>query len=308
MPENNQSRNPFLFAPALLLPILLFFGVASFVFSEPFAPTFGWLVAVLLFLFAFGFPIMLFCCLRGGKWLSASLMPVDWRGIVLSIGMAVMMMVQSVVCRSLMIDGVFEHKLYTVYGLSFEIVTDSAGGPIGVFFAFALIPAILEGFLFRGIFMHEYRFGGVVLSILFSSVLCGMTGVTFSAFVLYFLNAVMLAVTTFITGNFLCSVFAHLLSLVFSLFWEKYFLFLALEIETRAVLFFLLLGVWLTAAVFVFDAAEKILRKRGEKENEMPRRLSRKTRFVVFLDMISAPMLWADCLIFAVCAVLHFFL
>ena len=308
MPVNNQSRNPFLFAPALLLPILLFFGIASLIFSAPFGSTNGWLIAILLFLFAFGLPITLFCCLRGGKWLSASLKPVSWRGIVLSLGMAVMMMVQSVICRSLTMEEIFDHRIYTVYGLSFEISTESTGEMIGAFFAFALIPALLEGVLFRGIFMHEYRFGGVILSILVPSVLCSMTGVTFPAFAMYFLNALTLALTMFITGNFLCSVFVHLLSLVFSLFWEKYFLFLALEIETRAVLFFLLLGVWLTAAVFVFDAAEKIFRKRGEKENEMPRRLSRKTRFVVFFDIISAPMLWADCLVFSIFAILHLFL
>lgn len=308
MRENNQRRNPFLLAPTILFPTVLLFGIASFIFSEPFGQANSWWIAALLFVFTFGLPIAMFFYLRGRKWISSCLLPLTGRGFMLSIGAALLMGVQSTWFRSLIIDGSYDHRIYDFYGLSFEIATDSAEKILTAIFAFALLPAILEGVLCRGIFMYEYRFGGVVLSVLMSSALCAVTGVTVPGAILHFLNGIVLSVVVFITGNFIYSVFAYFMVLVYSLFWEKYLLFLALEIETRSLLLFILLGTWITAMVIFCDNAERILRKRGEMENPKPRTLSVKRSFSVFYDMISAPMLWADILIFSVFAVLHLFL
>lgn len=307
MQENKKRRNPFLFAPVLLLPTIVLLGSVSLIFSEPFKSLAFYLIAGVIFFLAFGVPITMFFCLRGKKWLSASLLPIGFRGIVLSFSAAFLMMSQSVVCRTLLMEGFFDHRIYTMYGLSFEVGVDSAEKIFTAILVLALIPAIMEGILFRGIFMYEYRFGGVILSVLFSSVLCAMTGVTFSDSLLYLMNALVLSVTAFVTGNFISSVLAHFIFLVYSLFWEKYLLFLGLEIETQMVLFFLLLGVWITAAMIFCDNAERILRKRGERENPRPPRFTLKQSFLVFFDIISAPLLWADVLIFAVFAVLHLF-
>ena len=308
MQENNQRRNPFLFAPTLLLPIILFPGAASLIFSEPFAKENSYWIAALLFLFIFGLPIALFFCLRGGKWIPFCFLPIRRRCLMLSFGVALMMIAQNALIRSLMTDGFFNHRVNTLYGFSFEIGAESTGEILGVLFVFALLPAFLEGILFRGILMYEYRFGGVILSVAFSSVLYAMTGVSFSGFLLCFLNGIALSATAFITGNVFFSVFAHFLVLAFSLFGEKYLLFLSMETETRSVLFFVLLGIWIVSVLCVCDSAEKILRVRGESEDQRPRVLAKRTGFLVFYDMISAPMLWLDVVLFSAFAILHFFL
>ena len=292
----------------LLLPIILFPGAASLIFSEPFAKENGYWISALLSLFIFGLPIALFFCLRGGKWMPFCFFPIRRRCFLLSFGAALMMIAQNTLLRSLMTDGFFNHRVNTLYGFSFEIGAGSTGEILGALFVFAVLPAFLEGILFRGILMYEYRFGGVVLSVLFSSVLYAMTGVTFSGFLLCFINGIALSATAFITGNVLCSVFAHFLALAFSLFGEKYLLFLSMETETRSVLFFVLLGIWIAAVLCICDSAEKILRARGESDNPMPRVLAKRSGFLVFYDMISAPMLWLDVLIFSVFAILHLFL
>ena len=308
MQENNRRRNPFLFAPVLLFPALLLLGIASFVFSEPLARNVGSFAAILIFLFVFGLPTVLFFCLRGGRWLSSCLLPVSGRGFLYSMGAAVLLIMQNIIFHSLTIEKFFDYRIYTVYGLSFEPAMDSFGSALLSFCAFALLPALLEGVLFRGIFMYEYRFGGVLFSVLLSSFLCAMTGMSVQLFPLHFLNGIVLCMTVFVTGNLPCSVFAHLTALTFSLFEEKYFMFLAEEQETRMFMIFILLGVWLPAVVFFSDSAEKILRKRGEREDKKPICVPKGVGATVFFDVVSAPMLWADVLCFSVFSVLHLFL
>ena len=308
MQENKQRRNPFLFAPVLLLPALLFLGIAGLVFTEPFAKDIGSIAAILIFLLVFCLPIALFFCLRGGNWITYRFSPVSGRSFLFSMGAAVILVMQNIIFHSLTVGKFFDYRIYTVYGLSFEVDFHSFGTGMLAFLAFALLPAVLEGILFRGIFMYEYRFGGVLGSILISSLLYAMMGMVFSQFPLYFLNGIVLCVTAFITGNFLCSVFAHLAALTFSLFEEKYFMFLAEEQETRMFMIFTLLGVLLPVAVFCFDSAERILRKRGEREDKKPICVPKGAGAKVFFDIVSSPVLWADMLCFSVFSVLHLFL
>lgn len=305
MQENNQRRNPFLLAPTLMLPILIILGIAGFVVSEPLEKNISYIVALLLFFFAFGLPTFLFFRMRGGKWISSYVEKLSVRSVILCISASLLMMAHSAAYRSLTLGDFFDHRIYTVYGMPFLIDADSIGSLVGTFFILAFVPALLEGIFFRGILMYEYRYGGILLSIFMPSVLYAMTGAEFSSFPLYFMNGVMLSVIVFLTGNLFCSVFAHILYILFSMFGEKYLLFLAAETETRAVMLFLLFGAWLTVAIFFFDAAENLLRKRGESERKKPIGLTKRTRFVVFYDIFSTPMLWADAICFFAVSILH---
>ncbi|MBQ3490103.1 MAG: CPBP family intramembrane metalloprotease [Clostridia bacterium] len=307
MRENNQRRNPFLLAPALVLPAVFFFGIVSFIFSEPLGSTAAYILSALFFLFIFGLPIALFFCLRGGKWLSSCLLPVKGRSIALSLGAALLMIAQSTFLRSLAPD-FFDYRTYTLYGISFFAEADSFGAFAVLFFALVLIPALTEGILFRGILMYEYRFGGALFSVLVSSFLYAALSMNPIAFPPYFLNGILLSATAFITGNLFCSVFAHVIFLLFAMFGEKYLLFLASETETRMILFFVLAGIGIASVVFICDAAEKILRVRGEQEHQKPIVSPKRKRFIVFWDMISAPLLWADFFCFAVFSILHLFI
>ena len=81
-----------------------------------------------------------------------------------------------------------------------------------------------------------------------------------------------------------------------------------MEVETRIILLYFLIWLWLTVAIFFFETAETVLRRRGEKEHKRPIALSKKNGFIVFFDIVSAPGLWADVLCFAVIGILHLFL
>ena len=305
MQENNQRRNPFIFAPALTFPIILLLGIGGFVFANPIENNAVYIVSVLLGLFVFGVPTILFFRMRGGKWFASCTMPVGARGWALAVSAALLLMVQSAFCRSLVVGDFFDYHIYTLYGIPFRIDMDSFGSFMGAFFPLAVLPAFLEGIFFRGILMHEYRYGGVVLSVFMSSLLYAMTGASFASFPLYFLNGILLSMTAFLTGNVFCSVLADLIYLLFAMLGEKYVLFLAEEEETCIILLFFLVWLWITVAIFFFDTAENVLRKRGEKEHRKPFCLSVKNCAAVLYDIVAVPMLGADVLCFAVFAVLH---
>ncbi|MBR7161272.1 MAG: hypothetical protein IKD07_02535, partial [Clostridia bacterium] len=164
MPENNQRKNPFLLAPALTLPILLCFGIASLVFSKPLQNTNAYIVAAVLWIVIFGAPTGLFFWMRGGKWLSSCLKPVSARSIALSVSASLLLMIHASFVHSLTLEGFFDHHVYTLYGVPFWIEADSPASLFGAFVSLALIPALMEGLFYRGILMYEYRYSGVFLS------------------------------------------------------------------------------------------------------------------------------------------------
>ena len=95
------------------------------------------------------------------------------------------------------------------------------GGGILLFFVAVLIPVLLEGIFFRGIMMYEYRYGGFLISALFSSLLYAMTAMDFQYILIRFLLGFFLCLVGFLTGNILYSMLSHMIYAVFSLFAEK---------------------------------------------------------------------------------------
>ncbi len=295
-----------MFAPAIVLVILAVFGILGFIpirFGEGYGKYIFAAVSVLL---VFGSAIGLSVFVRGAGWISRCLASPKQGSLLLSISAAGMMMVQSAGIRSFLTENFYDYRTYPFYGLSFESMTDSTGALICMFLVLVLLPVLLEEILFRGCLLHEYRYGGVFLSVIVSSFLYAMTGMSPADFPIHFLNGVLLSAVVFLTGNLFCSVLAHLLYALFVLSIEKYIFFMALE--TRILILLVLLALWLFAVIGFCGSAEKILRQKGENEERMPVRLQKGKFFIVLRDVFSAPIMWADIFCFALVCVLHIFL
>ena len=304
MQENNGRRNPFLLAPALVLVLLALFGILSFV---PIGKgSASYIIVIASALLVFGIAIAAAVYLRGTGWTKRCLTRGPKGSLLLCFSAAGMMMVQSVGIRSFLIENFYDYRIFTLYGMSFESATDSFGAFLPSFVALAVFPAILEGIFFRGFLMHEYRYGGVFLSILVSSFLYALTGMSIANFPIHFINGVLLSSVVFLTGSLAYSVLAHVTYALFALSFEKYIFFIAEE--TRILIFLVLVALGLLSAIGFCGSAENLLRQRGEDEERAPIRL-KKGRFLVILkDMLVAPMLWADVFCFILICVLHIFL
>ena len=304
MQENNERRNPFLLAPSFALALLTVFGGLSFIPLEN--GILAYAVAVISVLTVLGGLVFLSLRLGGGRWLGACIRTRANGGFSLCLFAAGVMTLQSAMIRAFLIGELYDYRTYSLYGMTFESATESFGAFLAVFTVLAVIPAFLEEFLFRGFFMYEYRHGGVLLSVLVSSFLYAMTGMSFFEFPIHFLNGILLSAVAFLTGNIFYSVLSHLIYALFVLSFEKYCLFIAQE--TPALSFLVLAGLGLFFIICFCGAADKILRCRGENEDHMPIRWKKGKRLLILKDMFSAPVIWADIVCFALIGMLHIFL
>ena len=306
MQENKGRVNPFLLAPALVLPILLLFGILSFIPAISGNGTASYIIAIFSVLLVFGLAIGASFYLRGAGWISRCFAKGKRGSFLLCLSASGMMMVQSAGIRSFLMENFYDYRAYLLYGISFESATDSTGEFLLMLFALVLLPVFLEEIFFRGFLMQEYRYCGVFLSIIISSALYAVTGISFADFPIYFLNGILLSAVTFLTGNLFYSVLAHLLYSVFALSFEKYLFFIATE--TRILIFLVLVAFGLFSAIGFCGSAEKILRQRGENEERIPIRLKKGRFFMILRDVLAAPMIWADVFCFVLICVLHIFL
>lgn len=304
MQESNEHRNPFLLAPSLMPIVLLFFGVFSFI---PFGKgALTYILASVLMIFVLGGMLALAVYLRGSRWLKVCCKSRSKGGFLLSLAASGMMMIQSALIRAFLIGDLYDYRTYSLYGMSFESATDSFGAFLLVFTALAVVPAFLEGFLFRGFFMYEYRHAGIFLSVLVPSFLYAMTGMSVAQYPVHLLNGILLSSVVFLTGNVFYSILSHLLYALFALTLEKYFLFIAAE--TPLLFLLVLAAVGLFFIICFCGLADKILRLRGENEDRVPIRCKKGKLSVVLKDIFSVPMIWADVFGFLLIGVLHIFL
>ncbi len=120
-----------------------------------------------------------------------------------------------------------------------------------VVLAVAIVPAICEEFLFRGIFMKEYSRYGFLSSMLISSLFFALLHGCGSLFPFYLLSGMILAFTAYVTRSVLASTLLHLLYNLFVLFAQP-FLSESLTVETNATT---LVAVLLVGYIFLLGAA-----------------------------------------------------
>jgi membrane protease YdiL (CAAX protease family) len=266
----------------------------------------GYIVAAASTMIVFGLAIGLSIYFGSGKWFGRCFGAHKKGSFALSLSCSAVMMMQSAMIRSFLIGERYDYRAFSLYGMSFESAADSTGAFLLMFAVLAVLPSLAEGIFFRGFLMYEYRYGGVALSVIMSSFLYAMTGMSLWHFPVYFVNGVLLSVNVFLTGNLFYSILSHLLYGFFALSVEKYFFFTAQE--TPALSFLVMAAIGLLAVIWFFGSAEKILRQRGECEERMPVRLKKGRCFVVLADIFSAPMIWTDIGCFVLICALHILL
>ncbi len=115
--------------------------------------------------------------------------------------------------------------------------------------AYAVLPAVCEEFVYRGILCHEYERGGVLRSIVFSSLFFGLLHFNLIHLPVYIFSGAVLAMTLYATRSILGCMLAHFLYNLFGLFGQPYMS--ALYNLTGSTNFF----VFFVAAVFLISAA-----------------------------------------------------
>ncbi len=308
MRANNIRRNPFALAPMLVFFLLLAFGILSKLPLRALGEIGAPLLTAFLTAVIFGLPTAFFFILRGNTLPRFGFRKTTGEGLSVSLIAGVLLCVLGVLVSGGLFGDRYDYKTVSLYGIALDGTGNSLAGNILLVIAAVFLPVLLEGIFFRGIVAYEYRHGGFLLSAFFSALLYAMTAMDIFRFPLYFLIGALLSFVVFLTGNLLYSMLSHAIYAVFALFAEKYFVFIAKEQEARTLFFFVFVGLLFFMLFLLFRAAENMLRLRGEEEDPMPIKAAKGKQPLIFYDIFSAPMLWADIFCFALFALLSILL
>lgn len=131
--------------------------------------------------------------------------------------------------------------------------------------AFAVLPAIAEGFAFRAVILTEYNDSGLgaVLSLLFGSLLYGFIHFRPNMLLLYIFIGMVLSLTVYVTRSVFAAVIIHMLYNLFNIFFEGYILRLVGLPENLTLTSFIFVSLFLFSLILMFSEAERLYHNDG---------------------------------------------
>lgn len=154
---------------------------------------------------------------------------------------------------------------YTLYENYVPSNTGSLGSIIYVLVALAILPAVTEEFVFRGIVLQEYRSAGVsrTSSLLISSLLFAMIHFNIAQLPVYFFGGIMFGAVMMVTESLPAAVTVHLLNNAASLFFEQQLLHLITQTNSVIFVLFTFTVIFLLFLILTIHSAEVITYERG---------------------------------------------
>lgn len=159
--------------------------------------------------------------------------------------------------------------------------------------SYAVLPAICEEFVFRGILCHEYERGGVGRAIVLSALFFGLLHFNIVNLPVYLFSGVILAMTLYATRSLFGAMLAHFLYNIFGLFGQPYMSTLY-RITSSSSLFLFLVGFTflLSGAIFCGEAARlyrQYLQKSYSADYRRPVNTEPSTIRASYLEVLRPP-------------------
>lgn len=283
-------------APALLIIIsALLCGVNLIDIEAISQNTNVYLTIMVLELIVLGIPAVFFCILRGGSYSKGlRIRMMQTRHITITVWAFLFMTSGSIVLSFIM---------YYFFPDAF-VASAMAGGlrtaetsRLYLLITFALLPALLEEFIFRGILSAEYSSYGASVAVIMSSLCFGLLHFSFVRLPIYFFIGIILSLTAGATRSLMPSILIHAANNAFVLFFETYLYRIAGKHSGGLILLAFLIGVsTLVFAILFFSRAEKLyygygvmnrpsplLRKRKPGELSLPAQAFLSPTFILFV-------------------------
>ena len=111
---------------------------------------------------------------------------------------------------------------FSLYDTFISKTDGSIPSSMYLFVAYAILPAICEEFVFRGILCYEYESGGVMRAVLFSSVFFALLHFNPVKILTYLFSGMVLALVLYASRSLIGAMLAHFLYNVFGLFGQRY--------------------------------------------------------------------------------------
>lgn len=130
---------------------------------------------------------------------------------------------------------------------------------------FALIPAVCEEFLCRGLLYSEYEKFGTPVAVFVSALMFSMMHFSIEKLPVYLFCGIMLGFLRAVTNSVLSSIIAHFIYNMFVLFYQQFFGALTEQFSEFTLVFFISLGLCLITLFFMFGEADRIYNSYAKK-------------------------------------------
>ncbi len=174
---------------------------------------------ILLQLLIFALPTVLFCYFRGGKSYLATLRLAapKLKHLLFSLFSALVLISGSILIGIIFGGSESLNESFSLYTSTATEKSSFFAAALAVV-AYAVLPAVCEELIFRGIICAEYEKYGVLQASIFSSVLFALLHFNFLHIPVYIFAGCVLTLTLYATRSLLVTVLAHLFYNVFCLF------------------------------------------------------------------------------------------
>lgn len=257
-----------------------------------------YLASVIIQLIVYAVPTVFFCRMRGEKYSARLRLRLFRANHLFFMLLALIVMIAGSALISL--------ALYTAFpaggaGMSNALELDGKELFFAVI-AFAILPALTEEFLFRGVILAEYESVSVPFSVVLSSLLFAMLHLSFAQLPVYFFCGMILAVVLYTTRSVFAPMIVHLLNNIATLLLDRFVYNVAGNTEGRGVLLsFILLCVLFVALILLFMEAQRIYTGYGITGVPSPHvRVRKKNEPLGAVDALVAPPLVAFVIMFIV--------
>lgn len=244
-------------APALVLAVYILLLCSRFLDTSLFADSNGYLTVVVMQLLIFLLPAAIYCKLRGdhirGR-LRIRLVGLEQLLLVLA---AALTLICGAMVISFAMGGDQNDLRYSLYE-QFAAMTDGgAGNLLYALMAFAVLPAICEEFVFRGVLCAELERNGLPAAVLISALFFAMLHFDLPRFPIYLFAGIVLAMVLYATRSVLGPIVVHFLYNLFGLFGRPYMTELYERTGSASLFIFLLAVLFLLALILFFGEAAR---------------------------------------------------
>ncbi len=153
---------------------------------------------------------------------------------------------------------------FTLYEIFTAKKTNSIGGILYLAIAYALIPAIFEEFVFRGVVSSCYESISPISSVLMSSLMFGFIHLNFKMFPFYLFSGLILSATLYASKSIFVPILIHFSYNLFFLFYPSY---LSVLYNSDSAFFIFIVGlIFFMGLAFFCGECRRIYQKKSEKE------------------------------------------
>lgn len=260
-----------------------------------------YLSMIILQLLIFALPCIFYCILRGTKAKDLRLRPLSISKLWFSVTCFGTLVFGNALVNTAVFYIFGSESSFSVYPNTIPLGGSQVINVIYITIALAIVPAVTEEFLFRGILLNEYSNYGVFTSIILSGLMFAMIHFNLSGLFAYLFCGIITAYAVYITQSLWSAVIVHLLYNLYAIFFEQ-ILWDVIK-SPNSLIFFLFVVVTLFIAFLVlsFNEAEKILYSAGIKGEQSPPEATKKEGGAkLFFEALISPSFLACVLLFLI--------